>query len=75
MPLKQTIKLSDFDFNLPEHLIAQYPSARRTDSRLLVLKNSLIDSTFLDESKMKGGSQRRKAEPLIYKRGLTPFLE
>ena len=46
MPLKQTIKLSDFDFNLPEHLIAQYPSARRTDSRLLVLKNSLIDSTF-----------------------------
>ena len=46
MPLKQTIKLSDFDFNLPEHLIAQYPSARRTDSRLLVLKNSLIDSAF-----------------------------
>jgi len=46
MPLKQAIKLNDFDFNLPEHLIAQYPSARRTDSRLLVLKNSLIDSAF-----------------------------
>ena len=40
------MKLSDFDFDLPKSLIAQYPSASRTDSRLLVQKNSLIDSTF-----------------------------
>lgn len=31
------MKLSDFHFNLPDHLIAQYPTARRTDSRLLVM--------------------------------------
>jgi S-adenosylmethionine:tRNA ribosyltransferase-isomerase len=31
------MKLSDFHFELPRHLIAQYPPARRTDSRLLLL--------------------------------------
>ena len=31
------MKTSDFSFELPEHLIAQYPEARRGDSRLLVL--------------------------------------
>lgn len=31
------MKLSDFHFELPRHLIAQYPTARRTDSRLLLL--------------------------------------
>lgn len=31
------VKLSDFDFDLPEDLIAQTPLARRDDSRLLVL--------------------------------------
>ncbi len=29
--------ISDFDFHLPEHLIAQYPTADRTSSRLLAL--------------------------------------
>ena len=28
---------SDFDYELPENLIAQHPAARRDDSRLLVL--------------------------------------
>ncbi|MEK7846619.1 MAG: S-adenosylmethionine:tRNA ribosyltransferase-isomerase, partial [Nitrospinota bacterium] len=31
------MKLSDFDYNLPEKLIAQYPVDKRDDSRLLVL--------------------------------------
>ncbi len=30
-------KLSDFDYNLPKELIAQYPSEKRDESRLLVL--------------------------------------
>ena len=39
------MRLDDFDFELPEELIAQHPAARRDESRLLVLhKNSgLID--------------------------------
>ena len=40
------MKLSDFDFDLPKSLIAQYPSLSRTDSRLLVLRDILVDSTF-----------------------------
>ncbi|MFC3094656.1 tRNA preQ1(34) S-adenosylmethionine ribosyltransferase-isomerase QueA [Alteromonas sediminis] len=31
------MKLSDFHFDLPEHLIAKYPTAQRTASRLLTL--------------------------------------
>ena len=31
------MKLSDFDFELPEELIAQHPMDKRDDSRLLVL--------------------------------------
>jgi S-adenosylmethionine:tRNA ribosyltransferase-isomerase len=31
------MKLSDFDYNLPEALIARYPAAERTQSRLLCL--------------------------------------
>ena len=31
------LKLSDFDFHLPEHLIAQEPPAERGTSRLLVV--------------------------------------
>lgn len=33
-------KLSDFDYNLPEELIAQEPAFRRSDSRLMVLHRS-----------------------------------
>ena len=40
------MKLSDFDFDLPKSLIAQYPSSIRTDSRLLVLRDIIDDSTF-----------------------------
>ena len=31
------VRVSDFDYELPEELIAQYPTPRRRDSRLLVL--------------------------------------
>ena len=31
------MKLSDFDFELPEELIAQHPTEKRDNSRLLVL--------------------------------------
>ena len=38
--------LSDFDYELPANLIAQYPPARRRDSRLLVLGESVADRQF-----------------------------
>ena len=31
------MKISDFDYDLPEGLIAQYPSQKRDDARLLVV--------------------------------------
>ncbi len=37
---RETLKLSDFDYPLPKELIAQYPLAKRTDSRLLVLERA-----------------------------------
>ena len=40
------MKLSDFDFDLPNSLIAQYPSERRTGSRLLVVEDDFINATF-----------------------------
>ncbi|WP_456416079.1 tRNA preQ1(34) S-adenosylmethionine ribosyltransferase-isomerase QueA [Thiolapillus sp.] len=43
------MQTSDFSYTLPETLIAQYPAARRTDSRLLVLDQSgLLDRRFSD---------------------------
>ncbi|NYT27297.1 MAG: tRNA preQ1(34) S-adenosylmethionine ribosyltransferase-isomerase QueA [Candidatus Thiodubiliella endoseptemdiera] len=40
------MQLSDFDFNLPEALIAQSPPKNRTDSRLLVPIFPIIDTFF-----------------------------
>ena len=37
------MKLTDFHFELPKHLIAQYPTAQRTDSRLLLLDGTMAD--------------------------------
>lgn len=43
------MQLSDFDFSLPENLIAQHPPAERGSSRLLVaLTSQLADKTFAD---------------------------
>jgi len=40
------MKLSDFDFDLPKSLIAQHPTEKRADSRLLVVQKNIIDATF-----------------------------
>jgi S-adenosylmethionine:tRNA ribosyltransferase-isomerase len=37
------MKLEDFDFNLPEELIAKYPLSERTESRLLCLDKGQIE--------------------------------
>jgi S-adenosylmethionine:tRNA ribosyltransferase-isomerase len=45
------LRVADFDFHLPEELIAQQPPAARGASRMLVLNradNSLADSSFTD---------------------------
>ncbi len=44
-------RLSDYDYPLPEHLIAKYPPAKRGDSRLLVIHRDTQtweDRTFAD---------------------------
>ena len=40
--------LSDFDYDLPDALIAQYPPADRRDSRLLVVADGIDDRRFSD---------------------------
>jgi S-adenosylmethionine:tRNA ribosyltransferase-isomerase len=45
------MRVSDFDYDLPEHQIAQEPSARRDGSRLLVVdrgSGKLFDSVFTE---------------------------
>jgi len=52
-----TYTLSDFDFHLPESLIAQHPTAERSASRLLDGRSAhLVDRTFKDlPSLLKAG--------------------
>ena len=40
--------ISDFDYDLPDALIAQYPAAERRGSRLLVLSDGIDDRSFAD---------------------------
>jgi S-adenosylmethionine:tRNA ribosyltransferase-isomerase len=48
-PGSHPYRLSDFDFELPQELIAQSPISNRSQSRLLVVeKNRLVDRTFID---------------------------
>ena len=44
------MKLSDYDFDLPRHLIAQYPPEQRGDSRLLLVpgEGDLVDASIRD---------------------------
>jgi len=42
------MKLSDFDFDLPKSLIAQFPSEKRTDSKLLVAGDDIVDAAFFE---------------------------
>ena len=49
MPQQRTYTLSDFDFHLPETLIAQHPAPERTGSRLLDGTGSTpVDRSFTD---------------------------
>ena len=40
------IKISDYNYNLPDERIAKYPLQTRDASKLLVYKNGIIDSRF-----------------------------
>ncbi|MCP4299352.1 MAG: tRNA preQ1(34) S-adenosylmethionine ribosyltransferase-isomerase QueA [Gammaproteobacteria bacterium] len=40
--------ISDFDYDLPDELIAQYPATARRDSRLLVVDDNMDDRCFSD---------------------------
>tara|TARA_Y100001970_G_scaffold82428_1_gene104336 strand:+ start:5385 stop:6413 length:1029 start_codon:yes stop_codon:yes gene_type:complete len=42
------MKTDRFNYDLPEHLIAQYPSSQRTDSKLLVAIESIQHQVFKD---------------------------
>jgi len=42
------MKTSDFNYDLPEKLIVNYPSDKRSSSRLLVYKNQIDHKTFRD---------------------------
>jgi len=42
------MKTDKFNYDLPEHLIAQYPSPQRTDSKLLVAIESIQHQVFRD---------------------------
>ena len=42
------MKTDKFNYDLPEHLIAQYPSLQRTDSKLLVAIESIQHQVFKD---------------------------
>ncbi|MCG6406971.1 S-adenosylmethionine:tRNA ribosyltransferase-isomerase, partial [Vibrio fluvialis] len=62
------MQVSDFHFELPDELIARYPMAERTASRLLQLDGNtgeLVDGTFKDvlELKMPDGTARRAPLP------------
>jgi S-adenosylmethionine:tRNA ribosyltransferase-isomerase len=43
------MQLSEFDYELPEELIAQYPLASRTSSRLLEVQKTAMDSVKLND--------------------------
>ena len=42
------MRISDFDYSLPDELIAQFPAADRSGSRLLEVGTELVDRQFID---------------------------
>ncbi len=54
MPEQRTYTRDDFNFELPDNLIAQYPAGKRDQSRLMVLNRgngALIDDHFFNISR------------------------
>jgi S-adenosylmethionine:tRNA ribosyltransferase-isomerase len=43
------MKTSDFDYELPDELIAKYPLKNRDDSRLLTFVNNQIEHGFIKD--------------------------
>ena len=56
------MRISDFDYELPEELIAQYPAERRDESRMLMLDRSrgeVREAKFATSSSVSGMSKFR----------------
>ncbi|MEZ5198553.1 MAG: S-adenosylmethionine:tRNA ribosyltransferase-isomerase [Bacteroidales bacterium] len=49
MDLIPDINISEFDYNLPQHRIAQFPLPKRDESKLLVYKNQRISNYTFSE--------------------------
>ena len=52
------MKVSEFDYKLPEELIAAHPIEKRDESRLLVL-NKENGKIFISKRHQSGASKRR----------------
>ena len=46
------MRIDDFDYHLPDSLIAKFPPAERRDSRLLDLSDGIADRHFFDLPKI-----------------------
>jgi S-adenosylmethionine:tRNA ribosyltransferase-isomerase len=42
------MRISDFDYDLPDELIARYPASERRASRLLEVGEALVDRPFAE---------------------------
>ena len=66
------MKLSEFDYNLPQGLIAQYPNQKRDESRMMVLNRDnlaiehknlpVLDLSFLPPKRVRGKKLKSKQE-------------
>ena len=66
------MKLEEFDYNLPEELIAQVPIQKRDESRLMVVdreKRTIEDKVFKDL--LGGGKENNK--PIYYYKNIPEF--
>ena len=47
-PFRISLDIEDYNFELPEALIAKEPKSERSSSRLLIVEDRLIDKKFSD---------------------------